>query len=353
MDRSPSAVFEVGAAAFEQARARLGGIDRYYHLDDAPIRIRFAGAALVPLLTRALEHLATGPSPGSELTILVWDARSAGISPASSLTGVSHPAVDGRLECRADGDVSMCGTLGSHGLSLLSGRRGTAVFCVRDRETVNPSIVAAPFLHILHMWARGRGGQIVHAGAVGTASGGVLLVGKGGSGKSTTALACMSSELRWAADDYCLVRPHPRAAVTSLYSSAKISPELLGRLPRERFALAEQRHEGKAILLLHPDASEVLIGGFPLRALLVVRVTGRAETTLRAAGPASVLQELAPSTILQLKGADARDFKSMAELTRQVPGHWLDVGTDWRGVRETVARLLNARAMPAPPTESC
>ena len=36
--------------------------------------------------------------------------------------------------------------------------------------------------------------QYVHAGAVGNKNGGILLVGKGGSGKSSTALACLKSD---------------------------------------------------------------------------------------------------------------------------------------------------------------
>ena len=47
--------------------------------------------------------------------------------------------------------------------------------------------------------------QVVHAASVGTKDGAVLIVGKGGSGKSTSALACLNAGMYYLGDDYTLI----------------------------------------------------------------------------------------------------------------------------------------------------
>ena len=79
---------------------------------------------------------------------------------------------------------------------------------------------------------------MVHAAAVGDESGGVLLVGRGGSGKSTTALSCLGTQVGYLADDYCLVEMVEGPRVHSLYTSGKANRGSIARLPRLRAAFA-------------------------------------------------------------------------------------------------------------------
>ena len=53
----------------------------------------------------------------------------------------------------------------------------------------------------------------------------MLLAGKGGSGKSTTALVCLHSSLVYAGDDYCLLATDDGPYVFSLYSTGKLNPD--------------------------------------------------------------------------------------------------------------------------------
>ena len=94
----------------------------------------------------------------------------------------------------------------------------------------------APFRRQLH-WALAPDALPVHAAAVGDARGAALLVGRGGSGKSSTAVACLAAGLGFLGDDYCILRFEPEPVVHSLYCSAKVTNEELPHLG----ALAEQR----------------------------------------------------------------------------------------------------------------
>ena len=48
-------------------------IDRFYQVDGYTIRLSFAGSAIIPYVTPALEHLSTQPTCSPSLTICVWD----------------------------------------------------------------------------------------------------------------------------------------------------------------------------------------------------------------------------------------------------------------------------------------
>ena len=107
------------------------------------------------------------------------------------------------------------------------GRR--AVPCTGCRKHGNLPYweTAAPFRILFHWWSQSFGGQISHAAAVGRDGKGVLLAGRGGSGKSTTAICCVDAGMEYVGDDYVLLTRTPTPTAHSLYNSAKIHTAFL------------------------------------------------------------------------------------------------------------------------------
>ena len=100
-----------------------------------------------------------------------------------------------------------------------------------------PSIVdlpawakASPFRIILSWLCNRHRMQIVHGAAVAIDGRAVLLAGAGGSGKSTTALACALAGLGYLGDDYCAVEPGA-GKVHMVYQTAKLFRPTLDMLP--------------------------------------------------------------------------------------------------------------------------
>ena len=116
-------------------------------------------------------------------------------------------------------------------LSLLDVRRGLGLLWTANAARLPRYELTFPARSILYWWAHVRGLQMTHAAAVGDAAGGVLLVGKGGSGKSTTALACLEAGLSYAGDDYVLISEQPAPRAHSVYCSGKLHADHIGRLP--------------------------------------------------------------------------------------------------------------------------
>ncbi len=249
------------------------------------------------------------------------------------------------------------GSLGSGMLNMLDAELDIAIYAVCDAHKLRYNeICGAPLLWILNWWMAQHGRQLLHAGAVGGRSGGVLLAGRAGSGKSTAALACLNSELRYLSDDYCLLdTDQPRPYAHSLFSSAKLEADSIQRLPHLSAMinnLSSLNTTGKKTLLfLNEHCPERLLAGFPIRAILLPRFTGKRETTLEPVSPMAALKALAPSTIFQLHRAGSkafqdvtasRAFRDIAALAKKVPCLTLELGTDLPRIPRVIMQLLSS-----------
>jgi hypothetical protein len=328
------------ATGFERAADAVGLTELQLQIAGAPVLVRFAGAPLSEQLGRAFEHLVGGSEEEPVLTICAWDSGLSGTQPpplpvadeADPRGTTFYTAGEGRrLASRP-----LLGQLSAYD----SDRRTGWFWCRSDRELPFWER-AAPFRQLLHWWLPERGKLLVHGAAVGRTSGGLLIVGRGGSGKSTCALSSLASPLLYAGDDYVAVDVGPEPRVYSLYCSGKLVPahaRLLPHLPPPAFA-GDGSLEEKSVFYVAERFPERMSGGFPLTAVVAPRVQGSAPVYSRA-GAAEVLAALAPSTLLQLVPAQAEALTAMAGLLQRVPAYRLDVGGPVNLLPDALDRLL-------------
>lgn len=351
----PVAFFESTSITFEQVIHHVGGaIDRFYNLHGHTIRLRFAGPALIPRITPALQHWAAPSSDSAELTIFLWDDTSTNtVMPPPPWTnlGVYNPAGywDGiytrRGEVRGYNTDRICTAfhMGSDVLCALDKAQGKAVYWTPNAEGLPQWETGSPLRTILHWWFGQYGFQFVHAGAVGTPEGGVLLVGKGGSGKSTTTLTCLNSDLLYVSDDYCMVSTEPAPKAFNLYSTGKVRIDNLHRVPHLKPAVGskDRLESDKVLFFLDQFLPEKLIPSFPLKAILVPRITGLADTRLSPAPTTAALTGLSLSTMNQLPGAKGTVIQRLARLVESIPCYYIELGTDLAQIPNIIKEFLN------------
>ena len=185
----------------------------------------------------------------------------------------------------------------------------------------------------------------MHAAAVGTSDGGVLIVGRNGSGKSTSALASLEGGLLYAGDDHVLVEPGDPPWVHSIYSAGKVHLDNRHRVPDlARHAIDSSREgligDAKALVYLAGICPERIARGFPLRAILVPKVTGGETTRVVATAPSEAFSALSPSSVLQLPGTRATALREQAALARTVPTYRLELGGPVEQVPHVIRDLL-------------
>lgn len=338
--------FQTVQNAFLQAAQSAGDVpERYYDIGGYVVRLRFAGSALVSGITPALEHLSTPPGLTPDLTICLCDSASTGVDIPPPQWPADVYVARGDIHGYSNDHIQVSFHVGPNILNTLDTEQNLAFYWIKDAYQLPYYESGSPLRVILHWWMHNHGRQYVHAGAVGTPNGGVLLVGKGGSGKSTTALTCLDSPLVYASDDYCLLANEAAPYIYSLYNSAKLEADNMHRLPHLMpfVSNANRLHQEKALLFLYKHFPEKIVTGFPVKAILLPRVTGSPDTTLTPASPIAALRALAPSTIFQLPGAGQSTFQTLSQFIKQVPRYYLELGTEVRQIPNVIADLLSQK----------
>src|SRR5437773_2645929 len=134
---TPSELFEQLLANFEAAAVGVGNVERGFSIAGRPIRLRFAGPALISRLTPALDHLRS-PGATDADTVLVWDSRSTGQAPLHRSARGGEEFAAGRIRgCRTD-----------YSLSLFDAKRRLGLFWVEDAETLPYYESCAPLRRI-------------------------------------------------------------------------------------------------------------------------------------------------------------------------------------------------------------
>lgn len=331
-------------ACFQRAvESARGPSDVFLRIGEEIIRLRFAGPALMPVLLPALKHVQVEAGSSSPaLTVYLWDSASTGVRMPPPAWSIDDYMTRGEVR-GFNNDRFLAAFQHEAGiLSLLDKRQAQAIFWAKNADEVSVAERAAPLRIILGWWMSYRGCQLVHAGGVGTSSGGVLIVGKGGAGKSSTALSCFLSPLGYAGDDYCLLAPAPQPTVFSLYSSAKIHAHDLLKFPFLEPLVSNRRQldKEKAVCFLFEAHAGKLRSQFPLRAVLIPQLTGERETRVVAAPRAAGLKALAPTTITQMPDAGGEVIQRIASVVRTVPCFYLNLGTEMSRIPDVIARLL-------------
>jgi hypothetical protein len=346
------AFFEFVAAVNRKA-AHLSPeiINRTIRVGDHPIHLEFTGQGLDQALMPAIAHLEIPAVETPELTIHLWDSASSGTELPNVLSRYfdilgewwKHLGIRGEIKELSNDRILTAYHLGPNIFSAIDLERGQAFYWVKDAAALPYYEIGSPIRTILNWWTSHQGDQFVHGGAVGNENGGVLLVGKGGSGKSTTSLACLEGGLLYASDDYCLVRAKPEPRVFSIYNTAKLNADIdverfpnFGKLVHNKV----RGKEDKALFFLHAHFPEQVATSFPIKAILIPEVAHRPNTGLRPASAGETLAALAPSTLLQLPGSGQSAIKTMSALVREVPHYVLECGTDLAQIPQVIADLL-------------
>ena len=336
-------------ARFAVAGREAGIHDVGVRVGGRSVTLRFAGEALVPSVLRALAHLVEPQTDRAELTVHLWDTASTGapmipppwpldeLGPTGAIPGAFAEGLHGFFRM----DTGM--------LTLLDPAAGLGLMWIRDARDVDPGDRAGPLRQLLAAWFSEPGWCMTHAGAVGSEGRGVLLGGRGGSGKSTTTLLCLQAGLDFAGDDYVLVdagaAPTPQAH--SLYATAKLTDPAAVRLPALERAFEAGRPGDKAMAFLVEHVPERLCRRLDLTALALPVVTGRRDTRVVPITAAEALRGLAPSTVFQHGGGGKRTLEVLARLTRRLPCHRLELGSDVERIpAHIVALTRTTRSQP-------
>lgn len=287
------------------------------------------------LLGGALNQVAGGTERG-KLEIRVFTQDHLGQLPPLPV-GVEEVGERGRLDNWCTSEFLAVAPMSS--IHLADRRRGQALVYYCGPEDVPLWDVCAPFRLVLGFLAPLSGHQLLHAAAAALEERAVLLVGKGGSGKSSTALVSLGQDSPWRflSEDYTLLDLET-LTVRPLYRSYKVDPTVMARMRWLEDGKKLGEVDGKGCWLL-PE--ELVLS--PARCHCLVWPDRNQSESSGALSAIAALKKLAPSTLFQNPNARAEDFKAMANLCRRLPCRTLGLGDspEPRAVEQRLLEVLS------------
>lgn len=332
-----------------EAQKSFSRIDRFYAIGGYKICLRFAGEEIIPHITRPLNHMACQAVASPDLTICICDSALNKIAPPM-MRSLNEYVAALDVEKAKESSIYVHFDPGLGMFSLLNYKDQLCIHWFKDVAQFPYYEKGAPLRVILHWWMQKQGRQLIHGAAVGLPQGGVILAGKGGSGKSTTMMTSLNSPLVHTGDDWNILGMNPNPTVYTLYNSFKLHPDHLRKnfphlLPM--VSNAQKLDTEKAMVFLHEHDPNKIAASFPIKAILLPRVTGLRETTLKRAPSSEVLKAMFPETF----SADyayatlQESFDFISAFARQLPCYALELGTDLPEIPKVILRLLHESSL--------
>lgn len=331
----------------EQARARQWCASRTIRTQGKTIQLDFSSPELAELFAPAFGHLSAEGTGAHDARIVVC-ASTGGLAPDEMLleqlfqqTRNELAAAGGRpIFFAASGQRTFAGQYRSEMLSLdmFDAGQNLAIVWIRHPQQLSlttPGFLAAPLRTVLGWYFLSRESVLCHASAVGHDHGGVLLVGRGGAGKTTCALAAVEAGLRYAGDDSVLATCTADGGVQidSLYCSARLEPRDLVHFPWLEPAvdpssqdIAGQGAVRKCRAFFSPLLREKLIQTFPLRAVVVPKLVSGNDAQLTPISAMEAVRTFAPSTLMHIAGHGQKTFSAISRIAHRVPCYELRLG---------------------------
>jgi hypothetical protein len=336
-----------------RAAAEAAGVHvkRSFRIAGALMELNFCNEGLASQFCRAFLHLEAAPAAHPDLRLFVWDGATSGVEPAGlpgeaaletlrATPGSDQPSWNPSITSR-EGASKLMYEAGTGAFTFVDTELRMGVYWVPDPDGIPYWDFGAPFRNVILWWLTQRGLLMVHGGAIGLPQGGLLLAGKGGSGKSTACLRSLETELFFAGDDYVCVEDGAHPTVHSLYGSGKIMFDNLARVPSLRAHVTNpDGGDEKALLYPAEFAPDKMVASLPLRAIVMPRVTQNPGTRLEPASATQALTIMAPSSMFQLRGERRAAFEMMSRLVRKLPSYTLELGDDAGNLFELLMDIM-------------
>jgi hypothetical protein len=315
---------------------------KYYKIGDRLLKADFASFKWRNKFTDALTHLESSEEIGqSTFNLLVIDKEDAGINlPEPFWEWDQIDKNNGNILNLDPGYYAHCDVhVGDFTLVDLNNNFG--IYWVNNASKLPEWRSSFPFRNIFYQWFKSSNKILCHAGAVGIdQDNGILITGKGGSGKSTSCLACLENNFLYGGDDFVMIDIE-NFIVYSLYNVAKLEvnnfknfPDLIPHICNKEKLAVE-----KGQIFINKIYPHKVVHKMKLKAILLPKVTGLDYSIIKPAGKIDAIKALAPSSMWILS-SDSSHISKMSLLINGLPCYWLESGSKIEEIGPTIKKFI-------------
>jgi hypothetical protein len=322
---------------FRFAESRLVRLPdpEYYRFGPLLLSLQVEGELMGRRLGMAIRHAKTAPPPffGQMVRVVVIDGEVSGCLPPEWNLPTSERRHLERLHISSDGRRLLHHNPDTTNWTLLDRDRKLALSWSSSAKNLPDWEDSFPLRSILHWMSADSPCCLAHAAVVEKNGVGVLLTGRGGSGKSTTTVAALFEGLRTCGDDFVMVdQGGNQPCAHALYDTVKLDEPALERMSQLKPHVANPVRDAdqKARVHLTDTMPQSLIASTPLAAVVQPVITQDQQPSLQPVSAGLVLRALAPTTMFLLRGEERILADKLAALVRILPTWQLRLTQDPR-----------------------
>lgn len=316
----------------------------YYRFAGFSVRIRCVGSRLSAMHEKVFKHLMLEDVNISErnfdLTIDLWDQKEIKIKcPVDLISDESKKfrtvtaSANSRIVADQDVDTSIF-------LDRID-KRIIASFGSADK--MNNYDLSKPFNRLLALWYRDMNVEVIHSSMISKNRKGILFLGEGGSGKTTSALSCLNDGFNYLGDDHVgLTEVNHTFVGYSLYASALIYENHFKRFPQlQKFELQKNMQPDEKSIIYFSNGHLNKIDNYAeIAVLLLPRIVDSKHTDFRKAGKGETLLAAAPSSLRLQISPNKKGFNTISQLVARIPSYWIYVGKDIDEIPKCVNEII-------------
>lgn len=308
------------------------------------LRLRFAGDRLLPFILPAFSHAIIPESDRQpDYSVDIWDSDSTGTPLPPAPCHLDDILARGELRgLRSDRHETAYHTH-ARMLSLVDHEAQTGIVCFGTSRSIPAFEWACPLRGILSWILRRKGIAMIHAAAVGTPDGALLIAGNSGAGKSSTALRCLAGGLHYYGDDLCAVSPlDSHAQVHCVYSSGKTYRRDEPYFPELAACIRDHREEEyeKSIYFFANIMPRIPGNTGMIRGVVVPQQDPSMPLGITRMSIARVLSIVASSTRTLLPDAGTEVNRILSRVFHTTPCFQLNLGNDRQKLPEAIRHCL-------------
>lgn len=309
------------------------------------IRLRFAGDAMFSSIFPAFKHI----SVSSEIlipdyTINIWDSLSTNVDFPKIPCSIKEIEIRGELRGYNSDEFESCYSTHSRMLSTIHHPSKVGNVCLMGDVKIPAFEVASPLRGIMHWILRRNKMVLLHTASVGTSMGSVLIAGRGGVGKSSTALRCLIAGMNYYGDDICgLSVQNGVPIINSLYCSGKVlSTDYLNFTEMENFIFKHNETDYNKEVFLLNDFISKRENSHLITAIIIPYQNNSLEIGFEKISFAKALSIICSSSKFLLPGAGDEIFQVFSKVIKIIPCFQFNLGGNPKLIPEKINSLITS-----------
>ena len=186
------------------------------------------------------------------------------------------------------------------------------------------------FVKLISQIVRTEHSALVHSAAVGIDNKGVLISAKGGSGKSTLSISCLTDNFQYVADDYLILNKVNNILYASpIYSMITLSSQIYKQLKNLKATFMCNNYNNTKYVFNISSYDNKLAKGLPIRAIVFPNIANVKEPSIEKTDRNRAITQLVFSTSRQMNNdKNPQYIKLLISLIENLDFYQINLSTD-------------------------